>query len=245
MHFATFTSLAFAVDPLLLASCWWATAEWDPHSRQYAIWAQFIFMFAFTKIVKLAGLFLRNPSDVIFLPVSVIFGYLHGLIKLYALITLNMVCFFFFDSWPNCFLSSRTSRNLAGLFLRLHRPDILGQPTRWRRQRRATTGSYATAVCGTEKPSGTRVTYSLPHPTEGSTGAGPRHGERVLGETWLRSIRLEHIIRTDTRAHHTCPPDPSTHCIVCCILILIQGLPFLFFFFFFLFVYMLFSMESL
>jgi hypothetical protein len=48
-------------------------------------------MFGFTKVVKLVGLFRRHPSDVMFLPVSVVFGYFHGLIKLYALATLNMV----------------------------------------------------------------------------------------------------------------------------------------------------------
>jgi hypothetical protein len=48
-------------------------------------------MFAFTKVVKLIGLFVRNPSDVVFLPVSIVFGYFHGLIKLYALCTLKMV----------------------------------------------------------------------------------------------------------------------------------------------------------
>jgi hypothetical protein len=90
LHLATFTSLAFVVDPLLLASCWWATADWDMQSRRYAFWSQLIFMFAFTKLVKLMGLFLRNPSDIIFLPVSILFGYFHGLIKLYALVTLNM-----------------------------------------------------------------------------------------------------------------------------------------------------------
>lgn len=90
LHIATFTSLAFAIDPLLLASCWWATAEWEPESRHYAFWAQFIFMFGFTKVVKLIGLFRRNPSDVVYLPLSILFGYFHGLIKLYALITLNM-----------------------------------------------------------------------------------------------------------------------------------------------------------
>ncbi|OAQ67012.1 glycosyltransferase family 2 [Pochonia chlamydosporia 170] len=90
LHIATFTSLAFAVDPLLLASCWWATADWETSHRKYAFWAQFVFMFGFTKVVKLVGLFKRNPSDIVFLPVSIIFGYLHGLIKLYALFTLNM-----------------------------------------------------------------------------------------------------------------------------------------------------------
>lgn len=48
-------------------------------------------MFGFTKVVKLMGLFMRNPSDVMFLPVSILFGYFHGLIKLHALFTLNMV----------------------------------------------------------------------------------------------------------------------------------------------------------
>lgn len=90
LHFATFTSLAFVVDPLLLASLWWGTVEWDPLTRQRAFWSQFIFMFAFTKVVKLMGLFLRNPKDVAFLPVSIVFGYMHGFIKVYALFTLHM-----------------------------------------------------------------------------------------------------------------------------------------------------------
>jgi hypothetical protein len=94
LHIATFTSLAFAIDPLLLASCWWATAKWELGHRQYAFWAQFVFMFGFTKVVKLVGLFRRNPADFVYLPLSIAFGYFHGLIKLYALLTLNMVCTF-------------------------------------------------------------------------------------------------------------------------------------------------------
>ncbi|KAI1454848.1 glycosyltransferase family 2 protein [Annulohypoxylon moriforme] len=90
LHIATFTSLAFVVDPLLLFSLWRGTEGWGLEARQRWFWAQFIFMFAFTKVVKLIGLFRRNPSDIVFLPVSIIFGYFHGLIKLYALITLNM-----------------------------------------------------------------------------------------------------------------------------------------------------------
>lgn len=90
LHIATFTSLAFVVDPLLLASLWWGTEGWNLETRQRWLWAQFIYMFAFTKVVKLVGLFRRNPSDIIFLPLSIMFGYFHGLIKLYALLTLNM-----------------------------------------------------------------------------------------------------------------------------------------------------------
>lgn len=90
LHLATFTSLAFLVDPLLLLSCWWATEDWDADARRRAFWAQFIFMFGFTKVIKLVGLFRKNPSDIMFLPVSIVFGYFHGLIKIYALFTLKM-----------------------------------------------------------------------------------------------------------------------------------------------------------
>lgn len=122
LHFATFTSLAFLVDPLLLASLWWATAEWDPEARNTAFWAQFIFMFAFTKVVKLIGLFRRNPSDLKYLVVSIVFGYFHGLIKLYALLTLNMVCL------PH--LRTCSSSGFDHCLLTKN-ADFLGQPTRW------------------------------------------------------------------------------------------------------------------
>ncbi|KAK4144782.1 glycosyltransferase [Dichotomopilus funicola] len=89
LHIATFTSLAFLVDPLLLFSCWWGTANWDPSNRRVLLAAEIAFMFGFTKVVKLVGLFRKNPSDIVFLPVSVLFGYFHGLIKLWALFTLK------------------------------------------------------------------------------------------------------------------------------------------------------------
>lgn len=93
LHIATFTSLAILVDPLLLISLWKGTADWDMQSRRRVFWAQVIFMFGYTKVIKLVGLFRRNPRDIVYLPVSIIFGYLHGFIKLYALFTLRMV-------WP-------------------------------------------------------------------------------------------------------------------------------------------------
>ena len=42
-------------------------------------------------MVKLVRLWWRHPQDLIFYPISVLFGYFHGLIKIYALLTLNMV----------------------------------------------------------------------------------------------------------------------------------------------------------
>ncbi|KAK4243088.1 Hyaluronan synthase [Corynascus novoguineensis] len=78
LHIATFTSLAFV-----------GTENWEPRNRYILLGAEIAFMFGFTKVVKLVGLFRRNPSDIMFLPVSILFGYFHGLIKLYALFTLK------------------------------------------------------------------------------------------------------------------------------------------------------------
>ena len=93
LHFATFTSLAFIMDPLILYLSWYAFESYGALVQLMVFWSHFIFVFAFTKVVKLVGLFRKNPSDIMFLPVSIIFGYFHGLIKLYALFTLNMVRF--------------------------------------------------------------------------------------------------------------------------------------------------------
>lgn len=105
LHIATFTSLAFVMDPLIMYAMWEGSANWNPTVRLYMWWANFIFVFAFTKTVKLWGLFKRNPSDILFLPLSIVFGYFHGLIKLYALFTLNMVCIpmlIYSGLWPAC-----------------------------------------------------------------------------------------------------------------------------------------------
>ncbi|PHH63310.1 hypothetical protein CDD81_6084 [Ophiocordyceps australis] len=90
LHLATFTSLAFVIDPLLLWACWRALAHCHASLRCAALIAQFAFMFLFTKTVKLWALIWKHPRDMVYLPVSVLFGYFHGLIKLYALATLNM-----------------------------------------------------------------------------------------------------------------------------------------------------------
>lgn len=75
----------------MLLSCWWGTEGWEARDRYLLLACEVIFMFGFTKVVKLVGLFRKNPSDIVFLPVSIFFGYFHGLIKLYALFTLKHV----------------------------------------------------------------------------------------------------------------------------------------------------------
>ncbi|KAH8597591.1 glycosyltransferase family 2 protein [Bisporella sp. PMI_857] len=89
LHIATFTSLAFVMDPLIVYITYRAAIDFIPGHEWYAVAAQLGFMFI-TKVVKLLGLFSREPFDLIFLPVSILFGYFHGLIKLWAFFTLRM-----------------------------------------------------------------------------------------------------------------------------------------------------------
>lgn len=44
-----------------------------------------------TKWIKLLGHYIRYPVDVLLLPLSILFGYFHGLLKLYAMFTLDVV----------------------------------------------------------------------------------------------------------------------------------------------------------
>jgi hypothetical protein len=67
-----------------------ATQNWDVQSRPYALGILLLWMLV-SKFVKLLGYFTRYPQDIVLLPVSILFGYFHGLIKVYAFFTLNMV----------------------------------------------------------------------------------------------------------------------------------------------------------
>lgn len=49
----------------------------------FAVWL------LFTKSVKLFPYFYEYPQDLKYLPVQIVFGYFHGLIKLYSLLTLH------------------------------------------------------------------------------------------------------------------------------------------------------------
>lgn len=92
LHIATFTSLAFVFDPLYVYAAYKAGEDLPGNGLYYVVATQLTFM-AWTKVIKLIGLFRRDPIDIIYLPVSIIFGYFHGLIKLWALATLRMVSY--------------------------------------------------------------------------------------------------------------------------------------------------------
>lgn len=56
-----------------------------------AVMISFAIWLVSTKAVKLVPHFHRYPMDVRFIPLAVVFGYLHGVIKIYALLTLDVV----------------------------------------------------------------------------------------------------------------------------------------------------------
>ncbi|KAF2862043.1 glycosyltransferase family 2 protein [Piedraia hortae CBS 480.64] len=82
----TLTAWALPYD-LLIAWAWYramgAMSLYDAKIVLLVLW------FAFSKTVKLWGHFYRYPSDIIFVPVYILFGYFHGVIKFYGLLTLS------------------------------------------------------------------------------------------------------------------------------------------------------------
>lgn len=66
---------------------------WGEVSHDRAMTSLYLWMFT-SKWIKLLGHYIRYPVDVFLLPVSVLFGYFHGAIKMYAVMTLNVVSVF-------------------------------------------------------------------------------------------------------------------------------------------------------
>ena len=70
---------------------WRATSDWNTEDAVNAIYALAAWML-FSKFIKLVTHFVRFPVDILLWPISPIFGWFHGLIKYFALITLSEVC---------------------------------------------------------------------------------------------------------------------------------------------------------
>ena len=59
--------------------------------QRSVLWALFAGHWVFSKTIKLVPHLLRNPGDVRFVPLSVLFGYFHNIIKMYGCITVTEV----------------------------------------------------------------------------------------------------------------------------------------------------------
>ena len=92
LHLATFSPPAVLFDGGLVFLCFAATKDWPQDARAWAFGTLVAWIFV-SKVVKLLGHFIRYPVDIFLLPVSIAFGYFHGLVKLYAFCTLNVVSY--------------------------------------------------------------------------------------------------------------------------------------------------------
>ena len=86
IYVGQFQTPALLVDSLLLALLFKVT-EHSPGQVKLALplLGSWIFL---TKILKLLPHLFRHPEDVRFIPLSILFSYLHGIINIYALFTL-------------------------------------------------------------------------------------------------------------------------------------------------------------
>ena len=101
VHLTTLSPPALLGDLLLVWLCHKATVSWGDVSHQRAMTLLCLWMFT-SKWIKLLGHYIRYPVDVLLLPVSLVFGYFHGAIKMYAVMTLNVVSIVFLPFQPRC-----------------------------------------------------------------------------------------------------------------------------------------------
>ncbi|KAJ9605723.1 hypothetical protein H2200_009572 [Cladophialophora chaetospira] len=89
VHITTLMPPAIVGDGLLWLFLFWAVQDWPVDQARTSFWAFFAWM-TFSKSIKLVTHFVRYPIDILLWPVSVLFGWFHGLIKMYALMTLSV-----------------------------------------------------------------------------------------------------------------------------------------------------------
>ena len=92
----TIIQWAFIWDCLIIYSYYTSTESWNDDSRLAGLITLLIWMLM-SKFLKLLGHYIRYPIDFLLLPVSIAFGYLHGLIKARAMMSLNVV-----GNYPCC-----------------------------------------------------------------------------------------------------------------------------------------------
>lgn len=93
LHLSTFNPPALIVDgtlAYLLKKTLETTQEHKYKPTNFNAFGIFALWLLMAKTVKLWPHFYHNPSDLKFLPVQILFGYFHGAIKIYTLLTLHM-----------------------------------------------------------------------------------------------------------------------------------------------------------
>ena len=92
VHLTTLSHWAVFGDCLLLYLYFKISETWDENSQNLGFLILLGWMFI-SKFIKLIGHYIRYPVDFFLLPISILFGYFHGLIKAYAMLSLNVVSY--------------------------------------------------------------------------------------------------------------------------------------------------------
>lgn len=90
VQLTTLSPPALIGDLMLWGFLVWGTQGWALNERWNAFYALGAWMI-FSKFIKLVTHFVRYPVDILLWPVSVLFGWYHGIIKWHALATLYEV----------------------------------------------------------------------------------------------------------------------------------------------------------
>ena len=90
VHMTTISHWALVWDVWLVYLCHKTVENCDEDTRLWAMGVILGWMFI-SKFIKVIGHYIRYPVDFLLLPVSILFGYFHGLIKAYAILTVKVV----------------------------------------------------------------------------------------------------------------------------------------------------------
>jgi hypothetical protein len=90
VHLTTITLPALIIDLMILGLYWKAFEDCDRDTWRTWLYVLLCWMFV-SKFLKNMGHYVRYPVDFALLPVSILFGYFHGIIKVHALLSLNVV----------------------------------------------------------------------------------------------------------------------------------------------------------
>ena len=89
IYIASFQTPAVVVDGLLAWLLYKGLAG-NPSLQNYTLGGFGIWL-VLTKTLKLVPHLTRHPLDIVYLPASIVFSYLHGIINIYAVLTMHVV----------------------------------------------------------------------------------------------------------------------------------------------------------
>ncbi|EEP83038.1 predicted protein [Uncinocarpus reesii 1704] len=97
----------------------WRATENDPLAHRRSLQLLLFWMFL-AKVIKFLGYFRRNPSNIALIPISILFGYFHGFLKVYAACTLHVT------SWGSQEIPTKEPRLKNNNTSKQQAPDAFG-----------------------------------------------------------------------------------------------------------------------